>query len=539
MRNLNDLKTALVNAHAAGDTQAATMLANEISRMSAAAGVGEQFDPTSGMSFTEKLLAGVGKAFVDTGRGVKQIVGLRSREEVDRDKELDAPLMKTGAGLTGNILGNAAMFAPVAFVPGANTYTGAALAGSVAGASQPVGTDESRLTNAAIGGGAGVAGQALGNTLGRAIKPVASRLSPEKFALATAASREGIPLSAADLTGSRPLKIAESVMENLPLTAGSQLARSDAKQRAFTSAALSRAGIQGDSAGSAVLGTAKDALGKQMGAIASQNAIDMAPVLPKLANIVDDASKHLPPDAAAKVATAADQILSQTKNGILSGDNYQGWREPLRAMAKKGDETARYFSQMRGLLDTEFKAQLTGADAALFSDASRKYANLKTIAQAMGGAGNLPAQGQISPSQLAAALSGSVGREGKALGRGDLNELTRIGQLFVKDQIPNSGTAQRQLMQSLLTTGSGSLIGGGASVATGGDLPSGMLAGATLGAAGLGTPKLVQALMNSKAGQAYLSKGVVNLTAAQRKALATALRTGAVSSTLPLLPAYE
>src|SRR5574343_500559 len=35
----------------------------------------KQFDPTEGMSTTEKLLAGVGKAFVDAGRGVGQLAG--------------------------------------------------------------------------------------------------------------------------------------------------------------------------------------------------------------------------------------------------------------------------------------------------------------------------------------------------------------------------------------------------------------------------------------------------------------------------------
>ena len=45
--------------------------------------------------------------------------------DLDEAKALDAPLMRTGAGIAGNITGNAALFAPTAFIPGANTYTGA------------------------------------------------------------------------------------------------------------------------------------------------------------------------------------------------------------------------------------------------------------------------------------------------------------------------------------------------------------------------------------------------------------------------------
>lgn len=67
------------------------------------------YDPTEGMSTTEKVLAGVGKAIVDTGRGLGQLVGAVSREEVEEARKLDAPLMKTGAGMAGNIAGNVGM----------------------------------------------------------------------------------------------------------------------------------------------------------------------------------------------------------------------------------------------------------------------------------------------------------------------------------------------------------------------------------------------------------------------------------------------
>jgi hypothetical protein len=497
-------------------------------------------NPTKDMSGVQRFLAGAGKAYADTGRGIRQLTGNLDQQSVDESKRLDEPLMNTGAGMAGNIIGNAALFAPTALVPGANTYTGSAIAGSLAGLLQPVASGESRGMNVATGAGAGVAGQAVGRLLGRAIRPVASELSPEQQALASAARREGIPLSAGDATGSRPLQITESVLENLPLTSASQLAQREAQQRAFTAAALKRAGIQSDSAGAQILGAQKNALGSELGSIAQRNSLDMNPVVGKLGNIVDDASRHLPPDAAAKVSTMADKILEQIdKKGVMSGTNYQGWREPLRNMASKGDETSRYFGQLRRALDDEFKAQLQGSDAQTFTDASRKYANLKTITHAMGGAGNLPAIGQISPAQLSSAIGNAMGREGKALGRGDLNELARIGQTFVKDKIPNSGTAQRQLIQSLLTTGAGSAIGGGAALASGNDPMKGLAIGAGIGASGLAIPKLVQALMNSKAGQAYLTNGIASLSATQRKALTDAVRLGAMGSAPALAPANE
>lgn len=103
------------------------------------------YDPTAGMSTTEKVLAGAGKALVDTGRGIGQLVGmgldavttpqrsvsdlvtgspgttlsqrlgLPQHSDVEEARRLDAPLMDTGAGMAGNIGGNVLL----AFTPGA------------------------------------------------------------------------------------------------------------------------------------------------------------------------------------------------------------------------------------------------------------------------------------------------------------------------------------------------------------------------------------------------------------------------------------
>ncbi len=65
-------------------------------------------DPTEGMSTYDKVMAGAGKAFADVGRGIGQLTGLTSQQDIDEAKRLDAPLMDTGAGLTGNVAGNLA-----------------------------------------------------------------------------------------------------------------------------------------------------------------------------------------------------------------------------------------------------------------------------------------------------------------------------------------------------------------------------------------------------------------------------------------------
>lgn len=141
-------------------------------------------DPTAGMSTFEKVAAGVGKSIVDTGRGLGQLVGLVDREDVDRARQLDAPLMDTKAGFGGNVAGAIGQV----LIPGAaagryaslapkiasavraatlpKTIGGAALQGGALGALQPVGTGDSRGVNAAIGMGAGAVGAAIPRGIG-------------------------------------------------------------------------------------------------------------------------------------------------------------------------------------------------------------------------------------------------------------------------------------------------------------------------------------------------------------------------------------
>lgn len=111
------------------------------------------YDPTVGMSGTEKFLAGTGKAFSDIGQGVSQYLpGGATREDVAESRTRDAALMNTGAGMAGNIAGNVAAAVPTAFIPGANTITGAGLIGAGMGALQPSTSTGETLKNVGIGG---------------------------------------------------------------------------------------------------------------------------------------------------------------------------------------------------------------------------------------------------------------------------------------------------------------------------------------------------------------------------------------------------
>lgn len=173
------------------------------------------YDPTEGMSVADKFLAGAGKAFVDIGRGVRQvfnagnavqitpelqrddpegyefIAGEKEKEkalqsEIEESRRLEAPLMASKnevlgmdvrPAVWGNVTGNIAASLPAAFVPGANTAVGSSAIGGLLGALQPTTEGESRATNTILGGLLGAAGHGVGKAIGAGVSGAKERIS--------------------------------------------------------------------------------------------------------------------------------------------------------------------------------------------------------------------------------------------------------------------------------------------------------------------------------------------------------------------------
>lgn len=113
----------------------------------------------------QQFAAGAGKALIDISRGAAQMVGAGpTAEETAEQRKTDAPLMDTGAGVAGNVVGNVLALAPAALIPGANTVAGAAVLGAGIGALQPTQGPGERLKNMATGGAIGGGAQWLGTT---------------------------------------------------------------------------------------------------------------------------------------------------------------------------------------------------------------------------------------------------------------------------------------------------------------------------------------------------------------------------------------
>jgi hypothetical protein len=112
------------------------------------------------------FLAGTGKALSDTVKGIGQMVGAVSRDDVREMQKRDAPLMATGAGAGGNLFGNAVTLLPLAAVPGAATLKGASMIGAATGLLQPSASTAETASNIGMGAAMGPVGNIAGRTIG-------------------------------------------------------------------------------------------------------------------------------------------------------------------------------------------------------------------------------------------------------------------------------------------------------------------------------------------------------------------------------------
>ena len=184
------------------------------------------YSPTADMSGGQLAAAGAGKAMMDTGRGVGQIVSkignlaglvsdadMQAKYQQEADiRQQDWALMETGAGTAGYVGGQlltmltpgvvakgAGMAAQAANAPriaaavdaagnamiAPTTYKGAAVLGAATGAVQPVTSESERALNVGAGALGGLAGQAVGNQVSKGVNALggvlgrANNLPPE------------------------------------------------------------------------------------------------------------------------------------------------------------------------------------------------------------------------------------------------------------------------------------------------------------------------------------------------------------------------
>ena len=336
------------------------------------------------------------------------------------------------------------------------------------------------------------------STAGRMALPVRPEMDPERQRLIAAALKEGIPLTPAQQTGSRPLRIMEGVFDTFPTTAGRQEAMRDAQGKAFNAASLAKSGTAGNVATPEVIKAAQNRIGGVINDVATRNTLNVSDDFRDLTKSFKAyADRYMTNDQAKPLKAMLNDIAKADKNfdGAIPGRTYMNIDSQLGQMTKTAEGVTKdKLGQLRQAFRAMMDDSISAPDKGAWDQARRDYANLMVTRDAASGAGEMAALGNVSPAALRTALNRSGGREAYGAGFGDQNDLARIGQALLRKE-QDSGSGGRITMTQLLTGGAGG-IGGG--IMAGGD----PLYTAGTVATAMAVPKLVQ--------QAYYSKMLTN-----------------------------
>lgn len=510
MASLDQIAQALKAADAAGDTQAAQKLAQAYRQASSAPqpdlsgyspleqqlissgkktpaqidalhkadalqSQAQAFNPNADMSFGQQVMANAGQTAYNTGRGIGQLLGLQSTGDIDAAKAQDAALLNTSGATPGQVLGYGAQaLLPGGVLKAAGAAAEAVNAGRLAGALgaagdallvpktlktaaalggaqaalEPVGTRGSRALNTLVGTGFGIAGRQLPRVAGILAHP----LKPEVQALAQRAKELGIQVTPAQLSDSTFVKTLRSVVGKFPFS-GSDAAKA-AQAGQFRQAVAQTFGEQLDPENPAitpeVMARAKSRIGDLFNRAASHGVPVDTQFGKELTGLRDEASQVLTPEQMAPINKQIGNIFDKVdENSKISGQAYQALTSkgsPLSRALSGTDPNVRFYAGgIKDILDSAMERNGNAIQKAILSEARPQYKALKTIEPLVAKAPS----GEISP----ALLLQQVAKKTPSMaygGGGDLADLGRIGQAFLKDSIPDSGTAQRVGIQNFM-----------------------------------------------------------------------------------------
>jgi hypothetical protein len=479
----------------------------------------QQYGPVSKSNF-ENFRAGWGKSVTDLGRGVAQLgnmavnarLGLPQIDThaaaIDDAKERDAPLMRTKAGIGGNITGAVATSLPTMFVPGANTYTGAAVIGAGLGAAQPVGKDDSRVQNASLGAAGGIAGKYIGGKVGDWYNRVRTGMSAEARAAEAAAratataeggaaaaentmsgnltarltgggsgfgsvgddtsaalsrsqrallerGRElGMQFTPGTATGSKALQQFEAKLSSQPMTSGPFFAKDAANKTALAREVAASFGESANTVDDVVLNRAVTRLGNVFESAKDDIArpIDPQKFLGVYSEIQEDL-RGISTGFADNVLV--NDLVKLAKTGTATGKQLQPLTSKLGKAAYKemsqqsGDrELGQALYKVKDYVDDLLQSGMAEEKAQVFSQARGQYRNLMNVLSRT----NIvnPSNGQVNGRALAQMLQ-QKDRAGFTLGRNrsGMYDAARISQAF-PPIVGDSGTATRSMVTNPL-----------------------------------------------------------------------------------------
>ena len=330
----------------------------------------------------------------------------------------------------------------------------------------------------ALAAGEGAAGavrkgvQGVGNAAGRAVTSALPEVDPQTLNLARQAHSMGFRLTPDMVYGNKYARGAGELAQDNPFVGKTVR---EHNQQVFNSHLVNAIGGEGDKLTRKTFADAMDRSGKTIGTIAEKYPLPLdqsfigklrangANQLPEVRSVVDKyvdqidsaagkpetlvgggrtaAPRELPGPVFRRINTSLSKQIRETTNGDLR-------------------------SALRGVQDDlleERSQHMSQSDLDAYNEARRQYAIGSSLEPLVAKSST----GNISPAALLGVVTkNAAGKSAMARGAaGQLGTLADIGQRFLKER-PSSGTAERGLLQNLMTHPVGSLAAGGTAALT-------------------------------------------------------------------------
>ena len=499
-------------------------------------------DPTEGMSEPEKMAAAAGRGVIHAGRSLGNFVGAVPDSVLADEKSIDAPLLNTRAGAIGNMLGEAAITAPLGMGAAgalgqlgkagaglaANPLANAALQGGVQGlATSDPGERGFNTAVGAITGGALGGGQSIANKLVNGLKR-----TPEAQALID----RGISLTPGQMNPSGIWNQFENALEHAPVAGPLVKSARDNAEHQFQATAIGLGAAPG-SPPLPASGNIHDLL--QQAYDSYQPLYDQAKGYPVSAKIFRTAGGDIPLSQSFQTAAKAPgvpQNLQKSENAWLQDRLTQLPKNPDSADLLQLRSDIRQRARMANLktdTDSGHVANINqraeqGVTAALNSQlppeplkslasADSNYGNYKIIENAV--AKSKDNLAGLTPQKLSQSIYESARDPAYARGAGGpLRDLAQQGTSVFQEVVPPNGKSVAALslgaaglaLHPALTSAAGSGMAGLVLTPTGRALAAG-----TLGPQ-KAAQQLVAALKNSTPDYARNVAGQLALSGATR-----------------------
>lgn len=292
-------------------------------------------------------------------------------------------------------------------------------------------------------------------SIGRGIiSPATNQLNPQEQRLVAAAAREGVPLTPAQQTGSRGLRAIEDTMAKVPGASGPMNRTISNQRQAFDQAVLSRTGQAATDASPDTIDRAFRIAGQNFDDLASRTTLNVdRQFADDVTRVAQDYGRRLETNVAPVFRSYMDDVAGLVQaartpgaNPQIVGETYGRIRSDIGRTIRnnsKNPDLQDALGALQTALDDVVERSTSGPLRAEWQEVRRQYQALMTVDKAMqGGTQADRSAGNIPLGAFKNAVKQADPR-GYARGRGQLNELSRVGD-FIGQRTPDSGTATRE-----------------------------------------------------------------------------------------------